>query len=288
MAKNITIISNHLIDFIDSQNILYKFQFGFRKQFSTSHAIISLVEKIRSVLTSGKFMIGVFLDLKKAFDTVDHAILIKKIYAYGVRGNILNWFRSYLDLRKQFVVFENKKSQTLLFILYINDLKNVSNKIISILFADDTSIFIEGDSIESTIKILNSELTKISTWLTENKLTLNVSKSHFMIFHRARIKTNSIKLALGKSALKHVTFTKFIGVIIDDKLKFDNHISYIKNKISKGLGILIKARKYLNRRILLNLYYTFVYPYLIYCVEIWGNTCNIYLDPLTKLQKKII
>ena len=108
-----------------------------------------------------------------------------------------------------------------------------------------------------------------------------------MIFHRARIKTNSTKLALGKSALKHVTFTKFIGVIIDDKLKFDNHISYIKNKISKGLGILIKARKYLNRRILLNLYYTFVYPYLIYCVEIWGNTCNIYLDPLTKLPKKL-
>ena len=172
--------------FIDSQNILYKFQFGFRKQFSTSHAIISLVEKIRSVLTSGKFMIGVFLDLKKAFDTVTMQFSLKKLYAYGVRGNILNWFRSYLDLRKQFVVFENKKSQTnkitcgvpqgsvlgpLLFILYINDLKNVSNKIFSILFADDTSIFIEGDSIESTIKILNSELTKISTWLTENKLT---------------------------------------------------------------------------------------------------------------------
>ena len=112
----------------------------------------------------------------------------------------------------------------LLFILYINDLKNVSDKIFSILFADDTSIFIEGDSIESTIKILNSELTKIATWLTENSLTLNISKSHFMIFRRARIKTNSINIALGKSALKHVTFT------------------------------------------LLNLYYTFVYPYLIYCV----------------------
>ena len=129
--------------------------------------------------------------------------------------------------------------------MYINDLKNVSNKIFSILFADDTSIFIEGDSIESTIKILNSELTKISTWLTENKLTLNVSKSHFMIFHRARIKTNSIKLALGKSALKHVTFTKFLGVIIDDKFKIDNHISYIKNKNIKRFRHTNKSKKIL-------------------------------------------
>ena len=166
---------NHLIDFIDSQHILYKFQFGFRKHFSTSHAIISLVEKIRAVLTSGKFMISVFLDLKKAFDTVNHEILIKKLFAYGVRGNILNWFRSYLDHRKQFVFLNNNKSQTkvitcgvpqgsvlgpLLFIMHINDLNNVSNEIFSILFADDTSVFIEGDNIESAIEILNSELEK--------------------------------------------------------------------------------------------------------------------------------
>ena len=108
-----------------------------------------------------------------------------------------------------------------------------------------------------------------------------------MIFHRAIIKTDSIKIALGKSRIKQVPFTIFLGVIIDDKLYFDNHISYIKNKISKGLGILIKTRKYLNRRILVNRDYTLVYPYLIYCVEIWGHACNIYLDSLVKLQKKI-
>ena len=99
-----------------------------------------------------------------------------------------------------------------------------------------------------------------------------------MIFHRSRIK-HSIIIALEKSRIKQVPFTKFIRVLIDDKLCFDNHISYIKNKISKGLGILIKARKYINRRILVNLYYTFVYPYLIYCVENLSHACNIYLDP---------
>ena len=109
-----------------------------------------------------------------------------------------------------------------------------------------------------------------------------------MIFHRARIKTDSIKIALGTSRIKQVPFTKFLGVIIDDKLYFDDHISHIKNKISKGLGILINTRKYLNRRMLVNLYYTFVYPYLIYCVEIWGYACNIYLDPLVNLHQKNI
>ena len=94
-----------------------------------------------------------------------------------------------------------------------------------------------------------------------------------------------MKYSLFYSLMIPVSFIKFLGVIIDDKLNFDNHISYIKNKISKGLGILIKAKKYLNRRILVNLYYTFVYPYLIYCVEIWGHACNIYLDPIVKLQK---
>ena len=90
---------NHLNDFIDSQNILYKFQLGFIKQLSTRHAIISLVEKIRSVLTSGKFMIDVFLDLKKAFDTVTMQFSLKKLFAYGVIRKMVNWFRSYLDHR---------------------------------------------------------------------------------------------------------------------------------------------------------------------------------------------
>ena len=139
---------------------------------------------------------------------------MKTLFAYGVRGNILNWFRSYLDHRKQIVITcgvpQGAVLGPLLFIMYINDLNNVSNEVFSILFADDTRVFIEGDNIESAIEILNSELEKISTWLTENKLALNVSKSNFMIFHRARIKTDSIKIVLGKSTIKQVAFIKFL------------------------------------------------------------------------------
>ena len=109
-----------------------------------------------------------------------------------------------------------------------------------------------------------------------------------MVFHRSRIKIKTQHILLGDTKLKQMNFTKFLGMIIDDKLNFINHIAYIKNTISKGLGITIKAWKYLNKKVLVNLYNTFVLPYLIYCVEIWGNACDTHLDPLIKLQKKII
>ena len=175
----------------------------------------------------------------------------------------------------------------LLFIFYINDLANVSDRLFSILFADDTSVFVEGQSIDEAVNIMNSEFKKISTWLSANKLTMNVAKCHFMVFHRSRIKINNQNILLDDSQLEQINFTKFLGVIIDDKLNFINHIAYIKNKISKGLGIIIKARKYLSKKILINLYNTFVLPYLIYCVEIWGNACDTHLDPIIKLQKKL-
>ena len=253
------IMYNYLIDFINDHNILYKYQFGFRKQYSTNHAIISLVEKINSALYNGNFMIGVYLDLKKAFDTVDHKILIRKLHAYGIIGNILNWFKSYLHNRKQYVYINKTKSKTkvincgipqgsilgpILFIYYINDLSESSKRLFPILFADDTSVFIEGTNLDETIELLNEELNKITTWLSANKLTVNVVKSHYMIFHRSRIKYTTItNILLGPIALKQVNYTKFLGVIIDDKLNFTNHIAYIKNKVSKGMGIILKASK---------------------------------------------
>ena len=167
------IMYNHLINFINKQDILYKYQFGFRKQHSTNHAIITLVDKISTALDRGNVVIGCFLDLKKAFDTVNHTILISKLYKYGIRGNLLQWFKSYLENRKQFVQIHTSKSNTetvtcgvpqgsilgpLLFILYINDLSNVTDALFPILFADDTSVYIEAENESMVISILNEEL----------------------------------------------------------------------------------------------------------------------------------
>ena len=133
-------MNNCLIKYIDKHDILYKYQFGFRKSHSTSHAIISLVEKINNALDSVKILIGVFLELKKAFDTVNHKILLDKLFIYGFRGNILKLFKSYVNERQQYVNLQGTESQLtcltygvpqgsiigpLLFILYINYMNNV-------------------------------------------------------------------------------------------------------------------------------------------------------------------
>ena len=115
---------------------------------------------------------------------------------------------------------------------------------------------------------------------------LSMKKNHYMVFHRARIKTNSNKIIIRDNTIPRVTSTKLLGLIIDDQLKWLEHIQYIKNKVSKSVGVLCKVQHYLDQQTLLNLYYTFVYPYLIYGVEIWGNACNVYLDPLITLQIK--
>ena len=146
---------NIVNNFLYKNDIIYKYQFGFRKKHSTQHAIITLVDRITSSLDSGDLVIGVFLDLKKAFDTIDHQILIKKLFSYGIRGNTLKWFQSYLTDRSQYVTYDCIESKVLpikhgvpqgsilgplLFIIYMNDIFNVSNFLFTILYADDTCV----------------------------------------------------------------------------------------------------------------------------------------------------
>ena len=175
----------------------------------------------------------------------------------------------------------------LLFLLYINDISKVSSKLFTVLFADDSNMFISGSDVHELIDTLNDELKKVVTWLNTNKLSLNVLKSHYMIFSTKNVVCSNAVNISGHE-LEKVNFTKFLGVIIDTKLSWKFHINYIKGKVSKGVGILCKAKKILTCSSLTTLYYSFIYPYLSYCVEIWGCTYKTYLKPLFLIQKKVV
>ena len=192
------IMYNRLIKYVDCNNLLYKYQFGFRKNHSTVMALTTLTDKISNAVEDGDYVMGVFLDFSKAFDTVNHCILLDKLHLYGIRGAAHQWISSYLSNRKQCVNFDGAMSQPmsitcgvpqgsilgpLLFLLYINDIVNVSDKLFPILFADDTNVFINGKCIDSMSVLMNNELCKLLLWLNANTLSLIVKKTHFIIFY---------------------------------------------------------------------------------------------------------
>ena len=250
------IIYNNLLDFIMDNNILYDKQFGFPKGHSTTHAIITLVDKVSKSLDKGKLVGGVYLDIRKAFDSISYQIFLDKLHKIGIRGNVHCLLKSYLMFRSQYVICNGATSDVkfvefgvpqgsilgpLLFILFMNDFSRSSTLLFSILFADDTSVFLEGTEYSKLIKSLNNELENVTKWLNANRLTVNMKKTHYMIFHRAKFKTTGQDVVMQNSALTCVTTTKFLGV--DHKFKWNDHITYVKNKIPKSNGILYKIRR---------------------------------------------
>ena len=182
---------NRLLKFIKEFNILYDFQFGFRKFHSTFMALASAVNHIVNALQVGKYSIGVYLDFCKAFDTLDHDILCFKLNHHGIRGIALDWIKSYTLNRKQYVSYNDNPSDIqsiscgvpqgsilgpLLFLIYMNDLSNVSDILFTVMFADDTGMFVNGENLSTLETQLNFELKHVSTWLQVNKLSLNVDK----------------------------------------------------------------------------------------------------------------
>ena len=215
------------------------------------------------------------------------------MFAYGIRSNILNWFESSLTNISQFIMYDNIQSETrnikcgvpqgsilgpLLFVIYMNDICNVSELLYSIMYADDTSVIMRGNDLENQIQSVNSELCLLNIWLKANKLSLNGNKTYYLIFHRARIKVdNDNSIRMNDSIINSASHLKYLGVIIDSKLNWIPHITYVKNKISKGIGIMFKTRDYLNKNCLSNFYHTYIFPYLIYCIEVWGNASHCHL-----------
>lgn len=296
------IMHTFLLNFISPR--LSKHQFGFRPRHSTQHAVSCLIDKLTKNLDDGNIAVGVFLDLQKAFDTVNHNILIKKLGAYGVRGEAQAWLKSYLTNRQQFVSINNVNSSLLniscgvpqgsilgplLFIIYINDLPDVSNILWPVIYADDTNVIHFGQDLKSVVDTVNEELDKINIWLKSNKLVLNLKKSHYVVFHRARFKiSDDFKVKLQGYNLERKSSSKFLGITIDQKLNWAEHLSILSKQISRNIGILYKCRCFVSKHTLRSLYFSFIESHLAYCIEIWGNVDLKYISSLIKLQKKVV
>jgi retron-type reverse transcriptase len=245
-------MSNRLINFLDANHCLFKRQFGFRSKHSTEHALISLTESIRKNLDSGQFACGIFIDLQKAFDTVDHEILLTKLKHYGIRGIGSSWFRSFLSNRSQFVEINGIKSTTinilygvpqgsvlgpLLFLIYINDLHNALCYSNSHLFADDTTLLFSGTSLKSIGKKANIDLKLLVGWLNANKISLNSSKTELLIF---RSKTKPVKfdlkIKINGRRLFPSSYVKYLGVYIDEHLLWYRHVNDLSVKLRRAMA----------------------------------------------------
>ena len=169
----------------------------------------------------------------------------------------------------------------------MNDICNVSQLLFTVLYANDTSVVVNGKSLNLIIETVNSEFQLLSTWLKSNKLSLNTIKSYYAVFHRAIMKLPNNSMQMDNANIMEVQCIKYLGVILDSKLSWIQHIRYVKSKILKGIGIMYKSRNYNNKNAPLGLYHSYIYPYLIYCIESWGNASNWHIDPLSILHKHI-
>ena len=294
------VIFNQLYTYFETNKLFYGSQYGFRKRHSTEFAALELVDKLLNMMDKGQVPLGIFLDLSKAFDTLDHKIMIKKLEFYGVSDGPGKLLESYLSNRKQYVVFDDINSQVLdiktgvpqgsilgplLFLIYINDIVKSSNLFKFILFADDTTIIAPINiNNKETANIINMELDKIITWLKLNKLSLNISKTKFCIFHKVQRKISIPEIQIENTVISYSKVIDFLGFRLDDNLNWNDHLEKLSCKLSRTLGIINKLKYVLPRNVLLQLYNSLFLPHVNYGILIWGHN----YERIEKLQKRAV
>ena len=296
------LMRSRLIHFFESNDTLSAHQFGFRSGRDTSDAILQFLDLTYNSLDSKRHLIAVLLDLSKAFDTLDHDILVSKLSHVGVRGEMLRWIVSYLSKRKQFVTVNNNSSSLmdiemgvpqgsvlgpLLFLIYINDMSKSSQVLNFVHFADDTTAFSSGSDVGQLFEDVNRELILVDEWLVVNKLSLNLSKTTFVLVSHSCVPDN-LSISIRDQEIERVCVAKFLGVRIDDKLSFKPHIDSLCKVVSRSIGIIYKMSTYVPPSTLINLYFALVHSHLTYGITAWGGTASVHLNRLKSLQNRVV
>ena len=296
------IMFNQIHNHFSMHNLFYSGQYGFRANHSTQFAALELIDRITQDLDQGNMPITIFMDLSKAFDTLNHDILIYKLKSYGLSEAALKLMQSYLTNRKQYVEINNTQSTKnditvgvpqgsilgpLLFIIYINDIIHSSTVFRFIIFADDTTLYTTLNTQEDINDILNDELVKINNWLKVNKLSLNVAKTKAMLFHMPQKRILNLRLKIAGSNIEFIDNFNFLGITINKHLNWTKYMDILSAKIAKTVGILNTLKHVLPINILKMIYNSLILCHLNYGILLWGAQHNAN-DKLHKLQKKAI
>ena len=299
------IAHNQLYLYFQNENILSPSQHGFRQGHSTVTALLEITDRLYHNIDIGELNGVIFLDLRKAFDTIDHQIMLKKLRCYGIAGTAHNWFSSYLSNRSQYCQVDGNLSQPssvlggipqgsilgpLLFLLYINDLPNCLSDTKCNMFADDTQLDRSSSDVNIVTNALNNDLKNVFDWLSTNKLSLNTEKTEYMIIgshQRLRSIETEPAIYLGANKIKRES-TKSLGLMLDETLSWNQQINALSNKVNKSLNVIKRLREIVDLETLLIAYKTLVQPYFEYCSQAWGGLGSTLSDKLQRLQNRAV
>ena len=295
-----------LYSFLESNKCIYDLQFGFRKKHSTNHALLNMTQQIKETMDKGNIAIGVFVDFQKAFDTVNHKILLSKLEHYGIRGIANSWFSSYLSNRQQYVSIGGINSETkpimhgvpqgsvlgpLLFLVYINDLHACIHFSTTRHFADDTNLLYIIDRLKirnrNPTRKLNIDLKSLNQWLIANKISLNATKTELIYFRDKRTVIPKTKIKLNGITLEETTHVKYVGIIFDEHLTFQKHIKLLNARLKRTNNLLAISRHYVPKELLIQIYYGQFYSHLTYGCQLWGLNEKA-IEQTINLQKKAV
>ena len=299
------IIYDQLYSYLNGNNLLTSCQSGFRSLHSTHTALIEAVNSWCTNIDKGLLNGVIFIDLKKAFDTIDHKVAITKLAKFGLDSTSLTWFQSYLENRNQQCHVNGHSSSfqkitrgvpqgsllgPLLFLIYINDLPNCLKSAVPRMYADDTSLSFAASDQGCLQSELNHEIENVTMWLKANKLSLNVTKTELMVIaSRQKLltqKDSEIDIHVDNTEIKRVTSAKSLGVYIDETLSWQEHVNEISKKISSGIGALKRIRPLIDEKTAVKVYKALIEPHFDYCSTVWDGMSQQLAEKLQKLQKR--